>query len=386
MDARFDQMFSQDPSNDIFKVVFYPDRVYHAAYFNATRSARYRYNVLEVRNAFDITVLKAEVYMDGVFLSNVLRIEYRASRLTEVARLQNRFLREKIIARVGLVDPQTKALRQPKADLTLHFDKWINAYQTEIWESVSAPPRKHHDFKVLDQIGRMGSITSVFNFKDLIRDITALRRLELSFRENDIDLPFGYVIADPQWDNNYLRNHQAPVSDVPSDNAKNTIEDDSYLIDFQRGHFFENIDKLDPVRYVNGMMEPDNPESDPKNIIEMRWVLQREFASSVVFFHKVTIPPGAIEGTHRHIGTEELYCIVEGEGTAYMGDGDDPETTRDDVPLVDRAIYGLGTGKCRQLRVGPGSVIYTKSGGIHGIRNESTTIPLRFVAFLYHTS
>jgi mannose-6-phosphate isomerase-like protein (cupin superfamily) len=392
MDARLDQMFPKDPlsprdpSNEIFKVVFYPDRIYHAAYFNATRSNRYRYNVFEVRNAFDITVLKAEVYMDGVFLSNVLRIEYRGSRLTEVAREKNRFLRERIIARVGLIDPQTQAIREPRADLYLHYDKWINAYQTEIWERVSPPPRMHHDFKVLDQIGRMGSITSAFQFKDLISDIGNLRRLELSFRENDIDLPFGYVINDPQWDNNYLRNHQAPVSNVPSDNAKNTIEDDSYLIDFQRGHFFENIDKLDPVRYVNGMMEPDNPESDAKNIIEMRWVLQREFASSVVFFHKVTIPPGAIEGTHRHIGTEELYCIVEGEGTAYMGDGDDPETTRNDVPLVDRVIYGLGTGKCRQLRVGPGSVIYTKSGGIHGIRNESTTTPLRFVAFLYHTS
>jgi mannose-6-phosphate isomerase-like protein (cupin superfamily) len=392
MDARLDQIFPKDalsprdPSNEIFKVVFYPDRIYHAAYFNATRSNRYRYNVFEVRNAFDITVLKAEVYMDGVFLTNVLRIEYRGSRLTEVAREKNRFLRERIICRVGLIDPQTQAIRQPRADVYLHFDKWINAYQTEIWESVSPPARMHHDFKVLDQIGRMGSITSVFQFKDLISDIKKLRRLELSFRENDIDLPFGYLINDPQWDNNYLRNHQAPVSNVPSDNAKNTIEDDSYLLDFQRGYFFQNIDKLDPVRYMNGMMEPDNPESDLKNVIEMRWVLQREFASSVVFFHKVTIPPGAIEGTHRHVGTEELYCIVEGEGTAYMGDGDDPETTRDEVPLVDRAIYGLGAAKCRQLRVGPGSVIYTKSGGIHGIRNESTTTPLRFIAFLYHTS
>src|SRR5205807_5883980 len=102
-DQRFSKKFIH-VEIDIFKIVFYPDRVYHAAYFNATRSTRYRYNVLEVRNAFDISVLKAEVYMDGVFLSNVLRIEYRASRLTEVARLKNRFLRDKIIARVGLVD------------------------------------------------------------------------------------------------------------------------------------------------------------------------------------------------------------------------------------------------------------------------------------------
>src|SRR5213075_1228230 len=103
MDPRFDQMFDRDPSNDVFKVVFYPDRVYHAAYFNATRSNRYRYNVLEVRNAFDITVLKAEVYLDGVFLSNVLRVEYRAGRLTEVAREHSRFLRERVLMNIHLL-------------------------------------------------------------------------------------------------------------------------------------------------------------------------------------------------------------------------------------------------------------------------------------------
>jgi mannose-6-phosphate isomerase-like protein (cupin superfamily) len=384
--AQFNQKYT-DPQVDIFKVVFYPDRIYHAAYFNATRSARYRYNVFEVRNAFDITVLKAEVYLDGVFLSNVLRIEYRAARLTEVAREKDRFLREQVLMRIRLLDPRIpndQPEQGPEATLYLHFDKWINAYQTEIWESVSAPPRKYHDFKVLDQMGRMGSITSVFAFKDIIRDLGGLRRLELSFRENDVNLPFGYIIKEPEWDNNYTRNHQVPVSQIPSDNAKNTILDNSYLIDFQRGHFFECIDNLDPVRYKNGMMDPKNSEASDNNIIEMRWVLQREFASSVVFFHKVTIPPGAIEGTHRHIGTEELYCIVEGEGIAYMGDGDDPDNAK--YPPVNRAIYGLGTTLCRELPVKPGSVIYTKSGGIHGIRNLSPDKPLRFVAFLYHTS
>ena len=142
MDPRFDQMFDRDPSNSVFKVVFYPDRVYHAAYFNATRSSRYRYNVLEVRNAFDITVLKAEVYMDGVFLGNVLRVEYRASRLTEVARERNRFLRSRVIMQIRLLtsDPNAPPAG-PSATLSLHYDKWINAYQTEIWETVSARHR-----------------------------------------------------------------------------------------------------------------------------------------------------------------------------------------------------------------------------------------------------
>src|SRR5438132_11911306 len=106
MDARFNEIFTK-PENSIFKVVFFPDRIYHAAYFNATRSPRYRYNVTEVRNAFDITVLKAEVYLDGIFLSNVLRVEYRGARLTEVARERNRLLRDQIIMHIRLLDPKT---------------------------------------------------------------------------------------------------------------------------------------------------------------------------------------------------------------------------------------------------------------------------------------
>ena len=44
MDPRFNAMF-EDVENQIFKVVFYPDRIYHAAYFNATRSSRYAYSI-----------------------------------------------------------------------------------------------------------------------------------------------------------------------------------------------------------------------------------------------------------------------------------------------------------------------------------------------------
>ena len=385
MDQRFNDMF-EDPANQVFKVVFYPDRVYHAAYLNATRSSRYRYRVNEVRNAFDILVMKAEVYLDGNFLSNVLRIEYRAARLTEVAREESRFLRGRVMSQIKLCDPASSTddtCNGPTAEIALHFDRWINAYQAEIWETVSPPGRTHHDFKVLDQIGRRGPITSVFDFKDILHRLGDLKRLELSFRENDVDLPFGYRIDRPQRDDNYMRNHQVPRTNNPSAD-QNTVLDSSYLIDFHRGHFFTNIDQMAAVRYRNGMMAPGNTEARDDNIIEMRWVLQREFASSVVFFHKVTIPPGAVEGTHRHIGTEELYCIVEGEGVAYMADGDDPATVR--YPLVERQIYGLGPRMCRELPVKPGSVIFTKSGGIHGIRNPSTSQPLRFIAFLYHTS
>lgn len=385
MHPQFDSLFT-DPWNQVFQVVFYPDRVYHAAYLNATRSSRYRYNVREVRNAFDITVIKAQVYLDGVLLSNVLRVEYRGSRLTEVAREKERVLGDQVGMYIKLIDPDQAApdgVDGPSAnDVTLHYDKWINAYQAEIWETVEPPPGKRHDFRVLDMIGLSGPITSVYAFKDLIARLFDVRKVELAFHEPAIEAVTRNEIATPLWDNNYLRSYQKPVDPTPS-SFNNTIDTRNYLVDFRRGYFFSNLRDLEPVRYQNAMMDQVNEDRKDGNIIEMRWVVQREFASSMVFFHEVTIPPGMVEGTHRHIGTEELYCITEGEGIAYLGEGDDP-TLGDEHPLVERDVYGFDRRACRELKVQPGSVIYTKSGGIHGIRNPGDK-PLRFVAFLYHT-
>jgi mannose-6-phosphate isomerase-like protein (cupin superfamily) len=164
-----------------------------------------------------------------------------------------------------------------------------------------------------------------------------------------------------------------PTLTEPS-RPQNTVDALNYLIDFQRGWFF-NAKDVQPVRYRNAMMTDDNSESREDNIIEMKWLVQRELGSSVVFFHEVTIPPGTVEGTHRHIGTEELYFITEGKGIAYMADGDDPNNEK--FPIVERDIYTLGKLKCRELPVEPGSVIFTKSGGVHGIRNDGTAPQIR---------
>src|SRR5437762_11142152 len=100
-DAAFNDRVTA-PWNKVFKIVFFPDRIYHAQYLNATRSPRYRYNVLEVRGRADFIVLKAEVYLDGKFLCNALRLEYRAGRLAEQVRERNRFLRGEVLAWVEL--------------------------------------------------------------------------------------------------------------------------------------------------------------------------------------------------------------------------------------------------------------------------------------------
>lgn len=390
MDPRFTDI-QNHPENEIFAVVFYPDRIYHAEYLNATRSSRYRYYVHEVRNKMDITVMKGQVFLDGNYLTNFVRIEYRAGRLVEQAREKERFLRDNVMAYLRLTSKD--ATITADGTIRLHFCNWINAYQVELWESLEPPATKRHDIKVQSLMGRDGHIAHHRQFDVLLDKIDDIKQVELAFSESDIDKPTGYKINNQQWDNDYFRSYQVPNTQTPSA-PENTVKVDNYMLDFQRGWFFDDVGKeVLPVRYQNAMTEPSSadyrdPQQNPlANIIEMRWVLQREMGSSIVYFHEVTIPPGTVEGTHRHIGSEELYYIFEGDGIAYMGANDDPKMANDPrYPIREVDIFGIGKLPVREVAVHPRSVIYTKSGGIHGIRNLSPDKPLRFVAFGYHSA
>jgi mannose-6-phosphate isomerase-like protein (cupin superfamily) len=379
MDTRFDQIFTH-PENEIFRVVFFPDRIYHARYLNATRSSRYRYNVTEVRGGPDINVLKGEVYLGGSRLCGLLRLEYTGTRLVERAREADRRLGPTVRAwvRVQPADPT----KTGETTVTLHWDPVIGAYATEIWETLEPPAGTAHDHRVLALMGRDAPITRASELSPALADLPALRQVAVAFREDDLLYPTGQALGDVGWDNGYLRSHQVPNTPEPSAD-QNTVRDDNYLLNFQRGFYLADASAVPPVSYRNPMSDPGNPERRDDNVVQMRWLFQRELGGEMVFFHEVTVPPGAVEGTHRHIGSEELYYVVSGTGIAYMADGDDPSTS--DHPLVERPLYGLDPVQCRELPVRQGSVIYTKSGGVHGIRNPGTE-PLRFVAFLYQTT
>jgi mannose-6-phosphate isomerase-like protein (cupin superfamily) len=382
MDPRFNEIFTK-PENQIFDIVFFPDRIYHAQYLNATRSSRYRYNVTEVRNKLDIAILKGEVYLDGSLLTNFIRIEYRASRLIELVREKSRFIQDTLLAYFKVVPADSS--KGADATIKLHFCPWIRAFQAEIWGTLEPPAGMSHDIKVLSLMGREGSITRLKNFDPALADIDSIRQVITAIRESDVDEPFGYKINDPAWDNNFSRTIQVPNTQDPSA-GQNTVPLNNYELDFRRGWYLDTRQTA-PVRYLNGMVDytdPNNPDRGPNNIIEMRWMLQQELGASLVYFHEVTIPPGCIEGTHRHIGSEELYYIFEGEGLAHMGEGDDPNVTTGPYPRKEVDVFGLGKLPIREVPVKPGTIIYTKSGGIHGIRNPGTN-PLRFVAFGYHT-
>jgi len=139
MDPRFDDIFNR-PENEAFQVVFYPDRIHHDRYLNATRSERYRYNVREVRGKPGISALKGTVYLDGEALGNVLRLEYRSARLVELAREQDRFLGDSVWAYLKLT-PQDGA-SAAEAETALHYCHWVDAFQTEIWETLSRLPTR----------------------------------------------------------------------------------------------------------------------------------------------------------------------------------------------------------------------------------------------------
>lgn len=376
MDPRFNSIFSS-PANEIFKVVFFPDRIYHAQYLNATRSNRYRYHVQEVRGYADINILKGVVYLDGELISSFLRIEYRASRLVEAAREKGRILSSEILGEVTLIDSQARRLG-PK-DLKLQWDSWINSYQVELWSSLDPPPFQDHDYSVLDMMGYGGSITRIKDLAAAIQSIGEVTHVEIRFREPKTDFPSGEPITDPVYDNNFTRSHQEPRSAEPSA-PENTVKDDCYYIDFKRTWHF-NSKSVAPVRYRNAMMGPNNPRANPNNIIEMRWLLQRELGGTNVFFHEVTLPPGTVEGAHQHIGSEELYYVTNGEGFGYTRDKDDPDTGESDMIELD--VLGIGPKLFRKTPIGPGSLIFTKSGGMHAIENNGDT-DLRFVAILYH--
>ena len=398
MDYRYD-LINSHPANEVFHVVFFPDRVYHAQYLNASRSARYRYNIQEVRGKSDATVLKGEVYLDDALLTQFIRIEYRGGRLVEVSRQKQRWLQDALLAWVKIIPDSS--LPEVETRLTLGYCPWVDAYQAEIWATLEPPSGARHDIKVLDLMGRHGAITRVPSFSPAIREIRRIRRVQLAFRENETHEPLGYGIsdADAAWDNFYDRNIQVPNTNNPSDQT-NTVPSKHYEIDFRRGWFIQDASKVAPVRYRNAMMldtsvktfadrffNGDVNAMSGKNVIEMRWILQQELGTNLVFFHEVTIPPGCVEGTHQHIGSEELYYVTEGQGFAYMAENDDPDLAANpNIKTVSMPIFGLDERPMKEVPVQPGSVIFTKSGGMHGIRNASDSAPLKFVAFLYHAN
>ena len=96
----------------------------------------------------------------------------------------------------------------------------------------------------------------------------------MAFREDNRLFPTGAPIVNVQWDNAYLRSHQEPRTPQPS-SPENTILDQNYLLNFQRGFFIQDAAQVAPVNYRNAMTNENDPERRDDNIVQMRWLVQR---------------------------------------------------------------------------------------------------------------
>lgn len=77
--------------------------------------------------------------------------------------------------------------------------------------------------------------------------------------------------------------------------------------------------------------------------------------AGVLMASRITLEPGASVGEHLHPDTEELYLILEGQGTGYL-DGE-------------------------PFEAGPGDAWLCKAGHTHGLKNGDD-LPLAFFAVL----
>ncbi|MEI7686345.1 MAG: cupin domain-containing protein, partial [Planctomycetota bacterium] len=347
MEPTFSDLFS-GTEHEVFKIVSFGDRICHQRHFNASVSPRYRYNVRSVQAKSDVVVQLAEVFLDSQFLCNMLRIEYRASRLVEAARAHGRLLGDQVQAWFHLVPEGTNLdtplqERGPASTVKLTFDEAIKAFQVEVWETLEPPPTCTHDIEVLDQMGRHRSITARNELKSALHDLKALQGIEIAFREDDVDFRTGLRIDAPTWDDNYGRSHQTPRSPEP-DSPQNTETLRNYFIGFHKVVYLDAAETT-PVRYRNLLMSEGDPDCRPDNVVEIRWLLQRQLGGRAVYFQEVVVPPGAVEGVHLYVGAESLYYVIEGEGVAYLGEHDDPSTAS--LPTVQRDVLGVGPRPCK---------------------------------------
>lgn len=85
----------------------------------------------------------------------------------------------------------------------------------------------------------------------------------------------------------------------------------------------------------------------------VRTLLTDEFDSSMKYVRELTLEPGSSIGMHKHENDEEIYYVISGSGIMIVDDEENP--------------------------VKEGDIVLTKSGSIHGLRNNTQDILKIFV-------
>ena len=355
---------------------FYPDQIRHSFQLAAScDSSRYRYQITKARSQKDFTALLGYVSIDGAEYCSFIRLDFKANWMQEFIRLYGRTLGSCIRAKLEVKNNEHKESREIVVDMP--FCHRSCSYATEIWHRLDVNQGNWHSPSVRSLMGRQAPITRSESMSKLVQDFTQLRSISTRFEELEKH-------QNQVCDNNLERVVQRANRATP-----NSPENDEYLgryhLNFQDTikYIYDTNRDVPDVEYRDAMLDPKyTARSLEENIIRVKWLLQEELGGDCIFAHVVKIPPGAIEGVHLHIGSEEVYYFISGEGLALVGEFDDKQFHN--FPLRQVPVLGLGTQNCRELPVGPGSLLYTKSGGYHGIKNTGQT-DLVFFAFLQHS-
>ena len=348
--SRFDELF-EEPENEIFRIVFFPDRIYHARYLIG--DAHLALPLRRPRGALGRDTDRAE---GPGLLRRRAAVQHAAPRVLRAApdragaraRSQPRADAARLVQAVG---PRR---RQPGR--VEHRPALRRARRRLLRRALADARAARRRDRTTTASSRSWAATrrsrGVPALVSQLEDVKALRGIEFAVRENDTHTPRGARPTTRSGTTTSRARSRCRTRQEPSSDAEHRRRQELPAGLPARASSSPTRTRSHPVRYRNAMIDDGNPDRRDDNVIEMRWVVQREFGSDNVFFHEVTIPPGTIEGTHRHIGTEELYYIVEGEGIAYMADGDDPANER--YPLVERPLYGLDPRRAASCRSAAG--------------------------------
>ncbi|HZT28288.1 MAG TPA: cupin domain-containing protein [Bryobacteraceae bacterium] len=83
------------------------------------------------------------------------------------------------------------------------------------------------------------------------------------------------------------------------------------------------------------LLKPVEGMDGGRGAVRYRRVLQPEvFFTNWAYVDHLVVPPGASVGKHRHIGVEEFYYVIQGEGTARVNQESAPIHQGDAVPIL----------------------------------------------------
>jgi mannose-6-phosphate isomerase-like protein (cupin superfamily) len=105
---------------------------------------------------------------------------------------------------------------------------------------------------------------------------------------------------------------------------------------------------LDPIpqfismKLARDLLRPPAPLNEGKGSVQYRRALPPEvFFSPWSYVDHVLVPPASSIGAHKHVGVEELYYVMDGEGTVRVNDETAPIKKGDAIVMAPADIHSF---------------------------------------------